>query len=90
MQHETQLLCVQSRPPPLCSVQLCDILPHSATIEKGTSSAHGCSSEGSPGAGQMKETPLIRCAHNGHLQAVKLLMARGADINSLDLAHLPA
>lgn len=34
---------------------------------------------------QMKETPLIRCAHNGHLQAVKLLLAKGADVNSLDL-----
>ena len=41
-------------------------------------------------ARQMKETPLIRCAHNGHLQAVKLLMARGADVNSLDLARPPA
>ncbi len=39
---------------------------------------------------QMKETPLIRCAHNGHLQAVKLLLAKGADVNSLDLVgHVP-
>ena len=36
-------------------------------------------------AAQMKETPLIRCAHNGHLQAVMLLLAKGADVNSLDL-----
>ena len=36
---------------------------------------------------QMKETPLIRCAHNGHLQAVKMLVARGADVNALDLVR---
>lgn len=35
----------------------------------------------------MKETPLIRCAHNGHLQAVKMLVARGADVNALDLVR---
>ena len=39
------------------------------------------------GALQMKETPLIRCAHNGHLQAVKTLMARGASVNALDLVR---
>jgi hypothetical protein len=57
---------------------------HGASAKIGT----GC--EGCAGARQMKETPLIRCAHNGHLQAVKLLMARGADVNSLDLARPPA
>ena len=34
----------------------------------------------------MGETPLIRCAHNGHLQTVRFLVESGADVNSLDMA----
>lgn len=33
----------------------------------------------------MGETPLIRCAHNGHFQTVKFLVENGADVNSLDM-----
>lgn len=33
----------------------------------------------------MKETALIRAAHNGHLQTVRFLLQRGADVDSLDL-----
>ena len=35
----------------------------------------------------MGETPLIRAAHNGHFQAVKLLMDSGADVNALDMVR---
>lgn len=34
---------------------------------------------------QMKETPLSRAAHNGHLQMVRYLVEQGADVNCLDL-----
>lgn len=34
---------------------------------------------------QMKETPLIRAAHNGHLQMVQFLMEQGADVDCIDL-----
>ncbi len=34
---------------------------------------------------QMKETPLIRCAHNGHYNMVKYLVEQGADVNAIDL-----
>ena len=34
---------------------------------------------------QMGETPLIRCAHNGHLHTVKFLVELGADVNSVDM-----
>ena len=37
---------------------------------------------------QMGETPLIRAAHNGHLQAVRYLVEQGADVNSLDMVRL--
>lgn len=33
----------------------------------------------------MGETPLIRCAHNGHLKSVEFLIEHGADVNALDL-----
>jgi ankyrin repeat protein len=33
----------------------------------------------------MGETPLIRCAHNGHLKCVEFLIEHGADVNALDL-----
>ena len=33
----------------------------------------------------MKETPLSRAAHNGHLQMVRYLVEQGADVNCLDL-----
>ncbi len=36
----------------------------------------------------MKETPLIRAAHNGQLATVRLLLDKGADVNSIDLARL--
>ena len=35
---------------------------------------------------QMKETPLIRAAHNGHLHTVRFLLESGADVNAIDLA----
>ena len=34
---------------------------------------------------QMGETPLIRAAHNGHLQTVRFLLEKGADVNSVDM-----
>ena len=37
---------------------------------------------------QMGETPLIRCAHNGHFNCVKWLIEQGADINAIDLVQL--
>jgi hypothetical protein len=36
---------------------------------------------------QMMETPLIRCAHNGHFQTVKFLVEQGADVNAIDLVQ---
>ena len=38
---------------------------------------------------QMGETPLIRCAHNGHLKCVEHLVEKGADVNAIDLVRLP-
>jgi ankyrin repeat protein len=35
----------------------------------------------------MKETPLLRAAHNGHLQTVMYLAEQGADVNTVDLAR---
>lgn len=37
---------------------------------------------------QMKETPLIRAAHNGHLNVVRFLLDSGADPNAIDLVSL--
>lgn len=34
---------------------------------------------------QMKETPLIRCAHNGHYNTVQYLVEQGCDVNAIDL-----
>ena len=34
---------------------------------------------------QMKESPLSRAAHNGHLQMVQYLVQQGAEVNCLDL-----
>jgi len=34
---------------------------------------------------QMKETPLIRAAHNGHLNVVRFLLDSGADPNAIDM-----
>lgn len=36
---------------------------------------------------QMGETPLIRCAHNGHLKTVEFLVEHGADVNAIDLVR---
>lgn len=38
-------------------------------------------------AAQMGETPLIRCAHNGHFQTVKFLVEQGADVNAVDMVR---
>jgi len=35
----------------------------------------------------MKDTPLIRAAHNGHLQTVMHLVEAGADVDTLDLVR---
>ncbi len=35
----------------------------------------------------MKETALIRAAHNGHLHTVRFLLERGAQANALDLVR---
>ena len=35
----------------------------------------------------MKETPLIRAAHNGHLQMVQFLVQQGADVDCIDLVR---
>lgn len=35
----------------------------------------------------MGETPLIRCAHNGHFQTVKFLVEQGADVNAVDMVR---
>jgi hypothetical protein len=40
-------------------------------------------------AAQMMETPLIRCAHNGHLNMVKFLLEAHADVNAIDLVPHP-
>ena len=37
----------------------------------------------------MGETPLVRAAHNGHLAAVQLLLARGADVEAANFAANP-
>lgn len=34
---------------------------------------------------QMGESPLIRAAHNGHMQTVKFLVEQGANVNALDM-----
>ena len=41
---------------------------------------------------QMKESPLLRSAHNGHLKTVKFLIGQGADVNAVDMvrARLPS
>lgn len=36
---------------------------------------------------QMKDTPLIRSAHNGHLHVVQYLLEQGADPATLDLVR---
>ena len=36
---------------------------------------------------QMKETPLIRCAHNGHYNMVQYLVEQGCDVNAIDLVY---
>ena len=33
----------------------------------------------------MKDTPLLRAAHNGHLATVMYLVEQGADLNTLDM-----
>ncbi len=33
----------------------------------------------------MKETPLIRAAHNGHLNTVQCLLQAGCQVNAIDL-----
>lgn len=33
----------------------------------------------------MGESPLIRAAHNGHMQTVKFLVEQGANVNALDM-----
>ena len=39
---------------------------------------------------QMKDTPLIRAAHNGHLQTVMYLVEMGADVDTIDLVRRQA
>ena len=36
--------------------------------------------------GMMRDTPLHRAAHNGHLQTVKFLLEEGAEIDALDVS----
>ena len=36
---------------------------------------------------QMGESPLIRAAHNGHLQTVRFLIESGADVNAIDMVR---
>lgn len=36
---------------------------------------------------QMKDTPLLRAAHNGHLQTVMFLVEQGAALNAVDLVR---
>ncbi len=36
---------------------------------------------------KVRETPLIRAAHNGHLSTVRELLARGADANAIDMVR---
>ena len=38
---------------------------------------------------KMKEAPLSRAAHNGHLHMVQYLIQQGADVNCLDLVSRP-
>ena len=35
----------------------------------------------------MKDTPLIRSAHNGHLQTVMYLVSQGADVDTIDIVR---
>jgi ankyrin repeat protein len=38
-------------------------------------------------AGLMKDTPLQRAAHNGHLQTVRFLVENGAEVDALDMGE---
>ena len=35
----------------------------------------------------MKDTPLIRSAHNGHMQTVMYLVSQGADVDTIDIVR---